>query len=595
MWRLIGGGSVTFAASDGEAVTFSSRGSFADAVGAGSDAQTRYLSRRTAAGWSTTALTPTPSWDDVQYFFGNLNFDGFSDDLHTAILSAYNLPGFPGATPNRGNLFLENTESHALQLISESHFEPTGQLDISENHWGISRDAKHLSLQARARLLPEAPSGVPSVYEWDEGTLRLASILPDGEPASEGAVTFEYEPEAVTPDGRGVLFLSPPSGAGQLYERVDHQRTVWVSQPELGGTVEPTPENIQVEDVTADGRHILFSTTSQLLPEDANEGRDIYLYSETPDPASEHNLTLISKSGDAAFVVGSAADASRVYFRLEGGDIDLWEEGITRHVVGEVLSEGAPNRQSAWNSWSPGGARVSADGRYLAFLTAGTPSGDGVHREMYLFDAERDELTCVSCPPGPRTSDATVESSVANGVPSLTLVSLEPRFLSSEATVFFSTGEALVPEDTNGVSDAYEYSPPSHRLSLLSTGKGSDPASFVEADTNGSDAFIVTRQRLVSADKDESIDLYAVRVDGGFQSPPSTPPPCEPSSCQREGSGAPGAPLVTSTAYAPGNRKCSRNRHRARHCGRHPRRRRHHSHPRKPKPGQQHKSRSANR
>jgi hypothetical protein len=105
--------------------------------------------------------------------------------------------------------------------------------------------------------------------------------------------------------------------------------------------------------------------------------------------------------------------------------------------------------------------------------------------------------------------------------------------LSDDGQVFFSTVEALVPEDANGVSDTYEYDGASGELTLLSTGKGKDPAMFADASASGDDVFVLTRQQLASSDSDDLVDLYDVRVGPGSPRPENRDKaPCEGEGCQ---------------------------------------------------------------
>jgi hypothetical protein len=72
------------------------------------------------------------------------------------------------------------------------------------------------------------------------------------------------------------------------------------------------------------------------------------------------------------------------------------------------------------------------------------------------------------------------------------------------------------------------------------------------ADANaatGSDVFLVTRQRLVSSDRDNLIDLYDARVGGGFPDSPPVPTPCIADECQGLLSGTPPLAGMGSVAF----------------------------------------------
>jgi hypothetical protein len=86
---------------------------------------------------------------------------------------------------------------------------------------------------------------------------------------------------------------------------------------------------------------------------------------------------------------------------------------------------------------------------------------------------------------------------------------------------------------------------------LLSTGMGSDPASFAATSDSGDDAFIVTRQRLVKTDRDSLVDVYDARVGGGFPEPPAPEPGCPEEGCLVPPPPTPQTP--TTTAPGSGN------------------------------------------
>jgi hypothetical protein len=98
--------------------------------------------------------------------------------------------------------------------------------------------------------------------------------------------------------------------------------------------------------------------------------------------------------------------------------------------------------------------------------------------------------------------------------------------------------------------DAYEWKQ-NGSLHLLSTGRsGADDSSFGNASPSGDDAFFLTRDRLVSSDQDDAVDMYDARVNGGF---PGEPAPCEGAECKSETSGPPDDEAGSSNLAGPGN------------------------------------------
>ena len=143
---------------------------------------------------------------------------------------------------------------------------------------------------------------------------------------------------------------------------------------------------------------------------------------------------------------------------------------------------------------------------------------------------------------------------MTGGAVSYVMPGIRPRFLSPDGKVFFSTAEALLPQDRNGVLDAYEYDVSTGRVSLISTGKGSDPATFVEASASGDDVFFVTRQRLTASDQDDLVDLYDAR-DGDAvpdEAPPTAKPACEGEACQPLPTASPSDDVLGSLGFDDG-------------------------------------------
>ncbi len=564
--EVSGNGQSVVAGRDGDAIAYAARASFGDTIGSGPAGQTMYLARRLSGGWQSHAITPTPAYDAPVSSGVPLLVD-FARGVDTALVWAFALPAVP--TGHTANLYAESTDTNEISLLTPNLAGPQTVPNMASdfgvngiNLVGVSDDDEHVAFTGRAtQLLPEAPVGAPSVYQWDEGTLRLASILPDGSIASAGAVLANPNSDpaqayrgTVSPDGSRVLFLSPAPASGpvpddaQLYERIDQSRTVWVSQPEVNGSP-PAPQNVALQQVTGDSRHIIFTTTSQLLPGDTNGGSDIYLYTDTPNPASDSNLTLITNSGDVdpfvpggdTAVIGSSDDGSQIYYN-RAGDIFDWHEGQTTTVLSAVAPFGQPRLALSATASEPGGARVTPDGRYMAIMAAGAVVsggahpiiGDGAnHTELYLYDSMTDQVRCVSCPAsGSATADAGVIPDVSTNFPQLSLPGVQPSYLAADGRVFFSTTQALVPQDVNGVSDVYEFDPATESVSLVSTGTGADGAAFVDASQSGSDVFLVTRQRLVAADQDDYIDLYDARLGGGFPDASNPPAACVGDACQ---------------------------------------------------------------
>jgi hypothetical protein len=547
---LDGDGDTVVAAADGEGVAYASRTGFGDSRGSGGVGLVQYLATRGQDAWSTHGITPTPAPNAAQLFIGDTLIMAFSQQLEGAIVEGYDLPGASGGAPHEVNLYNENTATNALQtLTTPLTSQALGTLTMLFTLRGYSADLGVVAFETSDNLLPGTSGSQQKLYVWNHGSLELAGILPDGSIPAEGSSSPEGTHEAaerddtVSRDGSRIIFVvRGPGGAPQLYMRRDGTSTAWISQSE-GSTPVAEPQEVAFQAATPDGKSVFFTTSDRLLDADpGGEGEGLYRYTDSPNPASESNLTFIARiqPQNSPAVPDVSADGTHVYFYTVSQTRDgtyLWDNGTVHFVAPGPLS------------WAT--SRVSTDGTRLAFLSGQQLTsqdtgedhehGGGSFMAMYVYNEAEEKLNCVSCPPSGAavTSNAEVEPFATKAAATVQLP-FRKRFMSEDGRyVFFSTADALVPQDTNHLDDVYEYNTETKKVSLLSSGSGEAGAWFADASANGSDVFFLTRQVLSSEDTDTLIDLYDARVDGGQPEPPPSPVPCDGDACQGVPSAAP--------------------------------------------------------
>ncbi len=451
------------------------------------------------------------------------------------------------------NLLVRDNATGAYRLVNVT---PPGVTPADAHFQAASADLGHVIFTETSPLAEGARYGVENLYEWEEGALRLVSVLPDGTavPGSLAAkaLTLEHE-SVVSSDGSHVLFTY----GGALYDRIDGQRTVKVDEkqggsgPGGGGTFEAA---------TADGSKVFFLDESKLTADSTAEAGEPDLYEcALPEGASKCELTdlTVAAAGKHADVLKVAPlgghDSSYVYFVAEGVLASNTRE-IT-NSEGKTVVEGAePGKENLylWNGektkfiatgglagFGSSGWQTSPDGNWLSFLSKKSLTGyDNVEpnsqsaSELFLYSAAAGQLVCASC-------DPTGEPPVAEGgIPyiggglgqypddaeEIRGVFRTWHLVTDAGRVFFETTEGLVPFDTNGKRDVYEYE--GDQSSLISSGTSSIESNLEGASESGDDVFFRSSQALVPQDTREGMYvIYDARVAGGFPAPAS-PPAC---------------------------------------------------------------------
>lgn len=338
-----------------------------------------------------------------------------------------------------------------------------------------------------------------------------------------------------------------------------------------------TPENAEGGGVlglvssSEDGSYVYFVAEGVLTSGKNGEGR--------VSVAGQPNLYL-AHGGSVSFIATLAPRAGGGKFNFanalgnSNGDEEDWfgEEG------------------SAGQDFGPGqhSVRVTGDGTLLAFTSElgltgydSRPAAPGecegeLCREVYLFDAMSGKLACLSCGVG---SQQPLGPSALGGHESMGVNDLgepSPFYVARNISegggrVFFQSADALVPQDTNGLLDVYEWERPrvgscTESLPAFRAGsggcvfpvsnvEGGSESFFMDASESGDDVFIATADQLVPSDTDSRQDVYDVRVDGGFPVAVAPPVCTNVDSCKPPVSLQPGlfgAP-ASATFRGPGN------------------------------------------
>lgn len=424
------------------------------------------------------------------------------------------------------------------------------------------------------------PTSNEGFYEWHEGTLEYAGVLPDGHIDPYGAVPAAtgdarvYSAEAlgnqVSEDARKAFFLSPDPNAGsgrpsELYERETAadgtQLTALVSRDLLLARVEglpaESPSEASFDYASPDGSRVFFKSASQLTSQAPSGESTVKQYmfdtqtntlSYLPGVADWTPATCSNSC--SAVIVAASRDGSdfllvrHEYFeasRTEETKLELWNEGN--------LTELGP--LSGANGVAL--ARSSASGSVFVFQSnAPFPTfkfnnGNGEYQQIYRYQLASNQLECLSCSSAGSapTGNAELSHAFPSGLgneESAGYITGNRGISADGSRVYFDTPSPLLAQDTNGVRDVYEWS--NGTLSLISTGVSQSESFFGDNSPSGNDVFFSTAEGLAPGDTDEGYDVYDARIPRpGDQLPPSAVQ-CEGSVCQ-------GPPSVPQLLGAP--------------------------------------------
>jgi hypothetical protein len=535
---------------DGDAIAFNTQEPLAGAPTGGND----YIATRGVGGWGSEDIIPLESYTGILCANQGSTASAYSADLSKAVIAndglsrassgtgpgnyecnAEGLQVVNGEPVGYGNLLIRDNRTGTYRLVNVP---PPGVTPADAHFMGASSDLSHVFFTEMAPLVSGAQYGVENLFEWDEGVLRLVTAT--------GSLAMEHQEEQavghpISTDGSHVLFTS----GGGLYDRIDGDRTIQVDKKQSGATGSSGGGVLQT--ASTDGSSVLFLDESKLTAGSTAGSHEPDLYvCELVEEAGKTVCRLsdltVAKAGEHADVMRvselGSKDSSHVYFTAKGllaankREYEYTDaEGKTKKAVEEAKSgannlyleqDGTITFVATLSEGDYGTGAVSPDGSWLAFDSHVSLTGyDNISTssgfpatEVFLYSAASGRLACASCAP----------SGEAPTLGGAELPNLGSRPLSDNGRLLFDTDEALVPSDTNGQIDVYEYE--GGQPTLISSGTSSQKSTFAGASESGDDVFFESTQQLVPQDIEEDVQVaYDARANGGFVAFAS-PPAC---------------------------------------------------------------------
>jgi hypothetical protein len=511
---------------------------------------------RTPSGWHTESIAPSELGSSA--IGSGYGEQAFTPDLSTVAFMTTDEIEFP-TSPNRTIYYGPAGGPYAT--VAQ---EPASDSNSAFEGTNTVRDATSTGLffNSSDHTLAGSPSGAsveeaPDVYRWEGGKLSLVDQYADGSPVSTCGADFR----AVSEDGSKVFFTAPGDftayGGGsapsceepsRLYMR-EGNSIVDISAPEAG-VVDPTGlHGVEFKGASANGSRVFFTTTSELTKDDEGfHNGQLYEYD-----TETSRLTRISDAPEDTGVTTAvpSQNGSRIYY-LSGGVLYRYNtETKETHSIAAVgnFGDDSNNATEPEDQRDGEALRVTPDGKVAVFFTRNKVSGtfnepQENDLQVFRYDDESGELTCVSClPPGAPRDRASEIGGAFFDTPSLyTWDQTPPYTVASDEYVFFESTTQLVPRAVNAtggdiedagakgggnntiVADVYEWH--NGKVSLISSPNDSFSQHLLGASEDGSNVFFESHQQLVPQDIDNSGDIYDARIDGGF------PQAVESAACQ---------------------------------------------------------------
>jgi hypothetical protein len=646
-------GGIIRASEDGDRLTYLVDGALGENVEGNRSPEWQQVLATRGASWSSQDIA-TPSSKakgllvgtapEYQYFNGDLSQALDEPAQHGPIAEP---PLGPGS--EQSTIYLrENIAGTFQPLVNETNTPPGTQYGAHVHFVAATPDLSHVLLTSSVALT--GPGSAAGLYEWSGGALEYVSLLPDEvSPVATAELGFfgRVMSHAISDDGSRVLWTAPEGGVevkrGHLYLR-DTTRDETIKLDAAQGVAEPSKGSAQFQTASSDGSKVFFTDKQRLTADSTAEpgqgiGKPDLYECEIVEEAGKlacrlRDLTLDSHEGEHAFVAnlifGAGEDGSDLYLVAQGVladnsngngetaqasknnlyslhyDGSQWARTFIATLSGDDSAQWEGNQvfDTAYLT-----ARVSPNGRYLAFMSAASPTGyDNVEanpqakgardEEVYLYDSATAGLTCVSCnPTGERPSGVLDQSEsgeglgllvdrrkvwaesghehwLAGNIPgwtaqTLTGALLQSRYLSDEGRLYFNSPDELVPAATNHKENVYQYEPSGVGscesasggcVALLSSGTSDRESAFIEATPSGSSVFLVTESNLLPQDTDTAFDIYDARActaESPCQTIPEPPAggceeaqTCRPASPPQQ---IPGGPGGSATFSGPGN------------------------------------------
>jgi RHS repeat-associated protein len=348
----------------------------------------------------------------------------------------------PNDTNNGSDIFVRDLQTNTTALVSINRF-GTGPGDASSGNLNtllsfndtslaISSDGRYIAFPSTASdLVANQGTHVGGIYVRDmqAGVTTLVTVNMSGTAGDWFTPAFDLF--SMTPDGHYIAFLdsandlvpnnSKPIGSIEdVYLRDMVAGTTTLITRNLSGTAGANASALQPF-ISDDGRYVVFqSGASNLVAGDTNNAADVFVYDKTTGTTS---FASVNSSGAGPGNGASTTDIFGIYlngYRLSAnGQYVAFDSAASNLVSGDNnrsddvflrnLAAGTTTLASARSSalpaahtgnWPSSQPAVSADGRYIAFVSSATDivpdDFNYPDTDIFVYDRDTGASTLVS-------------------------------------------------------------------------------------------------------------------------------------------------------------------------------------------------------
>ncbi|RRR71095.1 MAG: hypothetical protein EI684_12030 [Candidatus Viridilinea halotolerans] len=422
---------------------------------------------------------------------------GISADGRYAAFDSRSRYLVPGDTNGVEDVFVHDLHTGETTRVSVASDGTQGN-DIS---WAadISADGRYVVFHSFAdNLVPGVRCGV-FVHDRETSETTCVSVASDGTPGNGSS-------PSISADGRYVVFdssseLVPGCGGGINNGIFIHDRetreTTCVSVASDGTPGDGLFSPALVSSISADGRYVVFETSaSNLVPGDTNNATDIFVHDR-----EQGTTTRIYTAPDDStrYLLSSTISGNGRYIAYTVDSVFVYDQQTGATTLESVATDGTPARGSA--------SSLSADGRYVAFYSSSSTIVPGYPGGVFVRDRELGETILVSSAP---------DGTKANGSTWGARISAD-----GASVLFYSNASNLVAGDTNGEADAFVADVAAHRARVTPTpvdqARGSIAGTVTNLDGAGLSGIQVQTYRQFGSIPWSAMAATTTAADGSYR------------------------------------------------------------------------------